>query len=77
MTKQIENLLEELGYDRLHTFEKGWHLVNGINRRGWFIATINGWKFIGFTLQDCLNNLQMKVDEITYRQENVFKVEIS
>ena len=60
---EVIKMLKANGYDRIHTLRKTWEQVNGINRRGWFIATLHGWQFLGETLADALEYLTLKVED--------------
>ena len=61
---QIEKQLEEQGFDRIHTLRKMWHPVNGVNRHGWFVATIYGWYALGETLQHAYDRLELRAEEM-------------
>jgi len=63
---QIEKQLKEQEFDRIHTLCKMWHPVNGINRYGWFVATIYGWHALGATLQHSYDRLELRGEEMHY-----------
>ena len=57
---QVIAKLEEMGYERTHTLRKTHAQVNGIVRRGWFVATLHGWKYLGSTLSSVIYNLGLR-----------------
>lgn len=58
--KQLIAKLEEQNFDRTHTLRKTWEQVNGINRYGWFIATLHGWKHLGSTIAESMDHLEAR-----------------
>ena len=60
---QVIKMLEEEGFDRIHTLHKTRENRNGDPRRGWFIATLYGWKYLGDTLAEVASYLELRKDE--------------
>lgn len=60
---QVVDKLCELSYCRVHTLRKTWEQVDGTNRRGWFVATLHGWKYLGETLALAMERLELEQEE--------------
>ena len=67
---EVIQMLKDQGYDRPLTLRKTWEQVNGIVRRGWFIATLYGWKYLGDTLAEAQEYLTLEQEEKdSYRRQ--------